>query len=90
MIGEQELSQLIQGLRQYHRAVAATRAGLHQLQTPEAQDQLQQRLQAAYAIKAGLEEEISGFLLDARLLLEAELRRLETARSQSREQHSAE
>ncbi len=90
MIGEQELSQLIQGLRQYHRAVAATRAGLHQLQTPEAQNQLEQRLQKAYAIKAELEEEVSGFLLDARLLLEAELRRLETARAQGRAQHSAE
>ncbi len=90
MIGEQELNQLIQRLRQYHRAVAATRAGLHQLRTPEAQDQLEQRLQAASAIKAELEEEVSGFLLDARLLLEAELRRLETARAQRREQHSTE
>lgn len=90
MIEEQELNQLIQRLRQYHRAVAATRAGLHQLQTPEAQDQLAQRLQAAYAIKAELEEEVSGFLLDARLLLEAQQGRLETTRAQSREQHSAE
>ncbi len=90
MIGEQELSRLIQRLRHYHRAVAATRAGLHQLQTPEAQDQLEQRLQAAYAIKTELEEEVSGFLLAARLLLEAELRRLETVRAQSRERQSAE
>jgi len=90
MIGEQELSRLIQRLRHYHRAVTATRAGLHQLQTPEAQDQLEQRLQAAYAIKTELEEEVSGFLLDARLLLEAELRRLETVRAQSRERQSAE
>jgi len=90
MIGEQELNRLIQRFRQYHRAVAATRAGLHQLQTPEAQDQLAQLLQAAYAIKAELEEEVNGFLLDAHLLLEAELRRLETARAQGRAQQSAE
>jgi len=63
---------------------------LHQLQISEAQDQLAQRLQAAYAIKAELEEEGSGFLLDTRLLLEAQQGRLETARTRRKEQDSAE
>lgn len=90
MIGEKGLDQLIGQLRRYHRAVRATSGGLHQFQTLEAQAQLDQRLQTAYAIKAELEEEVSGFLLDARLLLEAQQERLETARAQSREQHGAE
>lgn len=90
MMGERELDQLIQLLRRYHRAVRATSGGLHQFQTSEAQAQLEQHLQTAYAIKAQLEEELDGFFQQARLWLEAQQGRLETARVRSEEQHRAE
>ncbi len=86
MMGEKELDQLIHQIRRYHRAVRATRGGLHQFQTPEAQVQLEQHLQAAYALKAQLEEELDGFQKLARLWLEAQQGRLETARAQRKEQ----
>ncbi len=46
-------------------------------------------LQVAYAMKAELEEEMNGFFLDARLWLEAQQGRLETARAHSEEQDDA-
>ena len=84
MIGKQELDQLIQLMRSYHRAVQATSGGLQHFQTFEAQAQLEQRLQTAYTIKAQVEDELDGFLKLLHLQLEAQQKRLETARVQRR------